>query len=89
MNNERQFLVQRIIDADTETEDRFSSIMTADELIHYIDYQDILDESYQIYEVTEFGKIVPIFYAGWQPDCLIEFVLADGTVILRGWGEDH
>lgn len=86
---ERQFLVQRIIDIDTPDEERFSSIMTTQELIRYIDMQDVLCESYNIYEVTYFGVMTHINYVGWQPDCLIEFATDDGTVVLSGLGTDH
>lgn len=89
MEMERQFLVQRIIDMGTDDEYRCSSIMTADELIHYIDMQDYCTETYKLYEVTEFGKVVPIFYAGWQPGCLIEFINSYGNVVLSGFGTDH
>ena len=59
---ERLFLVQRIVDIDTEDEYRTSTLMTPDELIHYIDMQDYCSESYDIYDVTEFGKVVHIHY---------------------------
>lgn len=85
----RQFLVQRIMDIDLNTEERFSSLMTPTELIRYIDEQDFYSESYDIYEVTEFGKVVHINYIGWQPNCLIEFATDDGTVVLSGYGTDH
>lgn len=80
----RQFLVQRIGYSDSEY--RESTIMTADELINYIDMQDIISEDYKIYEVTEFGTITPIHYVGWQPGCLIEFVNDKEEVVLRGYG---
>lgn len=86
---ERQFLVQRIGEVNTDSEYRESTIMTADELIHYIDMQDIVSEDYKIYEVTEFGVITPIHYVGWQPDCLIEFANEAGEIVLSGYGVDH
>ena len=84
-----QYLVQRIINIDTDEECRESTIMTANELISYIDMQDIYQESYEIYDVTDFGKVVHLNYVGWQPMCLIEFVTDDGTVVLSGYGTDH
>lgn len=81
---ERKFLVQRIGE---DYED--VSLMTEGELIHYIDMQDYISETFEIYEVTDFGKVVPIYYVGWQPMCLIEFATADGTVVLTGYGTDH
>jgi hypothetical protein len=87
--SERQFLVQRIGEANTDSEYRESTIMTAGELIHYIDMQDIISEDYKIYEVTKFGVITPIHYVGWQPNCLIEFANEAGEIILSGYGVDH
>lgn len=86
---ERQFLVQRIGEVNTDSEYRESTIMTVNELINYIDMQDIISENYEIYEVTEFGTVTPIHYVGWQPGCLIEFVNDKGEVILSGYGTDH
>lgn len=83
------FLVQRIIDIDTENELRTSSLMTLSELVHYIDIQDCCSESYDIWEVTEFGKLTHLNYVGWQPMCLIEFATDDGTVVHSGYGTDH
>ena len=81
---ERKFLVQRIGE---DYED--VSLMTASELINYIDMQDIVTETFEIYEVTNFGYVTPIHYVGWQPMCLIEFATDDGTIVLSGYGEDH
>ena len=83
---ERQFLVQRV---DLMDDERFNSIMTADELVHYIDMSDCFDERYVIYEITEMGKVEQIYYAGWQPGYVIEFVDAEGNVVLSGFGTDH
>lgn len=81
----RQLLVQRIYD-DNE---RDNTIMTPDELVHYIDMQDICEEEFKIFEITNFGEIKEIFYAGWQPGCVIEFVDKFGNVVLSGYGTDH
>lgn len=89
MTKEVLFLVQRIIDIDTEDELRTSSLTTLRELVHYIDMQDIVSESYDFWEVTEFGKLTHIHYVGWQPGCLIEFATDDGTVVHSGYGTDH
>ena len=51
--------------------------------------QDYISETFEIYEITDFGKVVPIYYVGWQSMCLIEFATADGTVVLTGYGTDH
>lgn len=84
---DRKYLVQRILRwADDEEE---ATLMNEAELIHYIDMQDYCSEDYKIYDVTDFGKIVPIHYVGWQPMCLIEFATDDGTIVLSGYGEDH
>lgn len=47
----RQFLVQRILNWDDGS--RENSIMNEEELIHYIDFQDICSEDYKIYDITE------------------------------------
>lgn len=83
------FLVQRIMDKGTDDEIRTASLMTLRELVHYIDMQDIVSEDYDIWEVTEFGKMIHIHYVGWQPGCLIEFATDDGAVVHSGYGEDH
>lgn len=81
---ERKFLVQRIGE---DYED--VSLMTASELINYIDMQDIVTETFEIYEVTEFGYVTPIRYIGWRPNCEISFENADGEIVLTGYGTDH
>lgn len=83
------FLVQRIMDKGTDDEIRTSSLMTLRELVHYIDMQDIVSEDHDIWEVTEFGKMIHLRYVGWQPGCLIEFATDDGTVVHSGYGTDH
>ena len=80
-----KWLVQRIF----EENERFNTLMNDSELIHYIDMQDIVSEQYCIYDVSEFGKIKRVYYAGWQPDCLIEFVDEDDNIVLSGYGTDH
>ena len=85
----RRYLVQKILRwADDEEE---ATLMNETELIHYIDMQDCYccSEEYKIYDVSDFGKIVPIHYVGWQPMCLIEFATDDGTIVLSGYGKDH
>lgn len=81
---ERKFLVQRIGE---DYED--VSLMTANELINYIDMQDYCSETFEIYEVTNFGYVIHIHYVGWQPMCLIEFANAEGEIVLTGYGTDH
>lgn len=83
------YLVQRICE-----DEEFQTLMTADELIHYVDFQDIVSEKYKIWDVSVFGKVSPIRYVGWQPGCLdtgslIEFVNEDGEVVISGYGIDH
>lgn len=79
------FLVQRMID-----DELVSSLMTPQRLIEYINMDDCHDESYEIFDcMSEFGKVKPLRYKGWQPGCLIEVVDEVGKVVLRGYGEDH
>lgn len=79
------FLVQKRIDGCI-----IPRIMNAYELIKYINMSDCHDEDYEIFDCTsEFGVMKKLHYKGWQPGCLIEIVDEDGTVVLRGYGEDH
>lgn len=84
--NKRTYLVQR----KAWDGEPYYSIMQANELIGYINMADCHDEHFSIWDITEFGKVEPCHYTGWQPNCLIEVVRdSDGEVILRGYGEDH
>ena len=78
------YLVQRVIDGE-----RVNSLMNADELIQYINMSDCFDEEWHIYDVSEFGKVIPIHYVGWQPDCLIQFANDNDVIVLSGYGTDH
>ena len=79
------FLVQRMID-----DEIVASIMSPARLIDYINMDDCHNETYEIFDCTsEFGKIKPLYYKGWQPGCLIEVVDETGKVVLRGYGENH
>lgn len=85
MNTMEKFLVQRVID-----DEMHSQIMTAHELISYIDMDDCHGEMYEIFDCTSmFGEIKKLHYKGWQPNCLIEIVDDRGEVVLRGYGTDH
>ena len=63
--------------------------MTASELINYIDMQDVYSETFEIYEVTHFGYVIPIHYVGWRPNCEISFATENGKIVLTGYGTDH
>lgn len=85
MSEYSMFLVQHMID-----DELVSSLMTPQSLIDYINMDDCHDESYEIFDcMSEFGKVKPLRYKGWQPGCLIEVVDETGKVVLRGYGEDH
>ena len=76
-----KFLVQKVIDDEV-----FPTIMTANELINYIDMEDCHEEMYEIYDCTSmFGEIKKLHYKGWQPNCLIEIVDDEGKVVLKGY----
>ena len=81
---EKRFLVQR-----TDGIDYWSSLMTESELIGYINMSDCHDEDWHIYDVSVYGEIEPLYYAGWQPDCLIEILNTKDEVVIRGYGTDH
>lgn len=60
------------------------------ELNNCINMDDCHGESYEIFDcMSEFGKVKPLRYKGWQPRCLLEIVDEAGKVVLRGYGEDH
>lgn len=80
----KKYLVQRMV------EDEFwSTLMTENELIDYIDMDDCHGEDYKIFDISEFGKIKELRYAGWKPHCLIELHDADGNIVVSGYGTDH
>lgn len=81
----KKFLVQRVIDSEV-----YPKIMTENELISYINMSDCHDEMFEIFDCTSmFGEIKKLYYKGWQPNCLIEIVDENGSIILRGYGTDH
>lgn len=82
--SEKKFLVQRKSNGET-----WASLMTPRELIKYINFSDCYDESYSIYDVSQFGNVIPCHYTGWQRNCLIEVADNNGNIILSGYGEDH
>ena len=83
---EKKYLVQR---RDNYDNDVFGSLMTAGELIHYINMNDCIDESYRIFDISDFGTIKQLYYVGWQPDCLIEVEDEFGKIVISGYGVDH
>lgn len=81
MSEYSMFLVQRMMD-----DELVSSLilMTPQRLIDYINMDDCHGESYEIFDcMSEFGKVKPLRYKGWQPRGLIEVVDEAGKVILR------
>lgn len=81
---ERKFLVQAIGEDYSHVE-----LMTEAELIKFIDFQDIYGEVYWIYEVTEVGYVTPLYYVGWQPNCLIQLRNEQNEIVVSGYGTDH
>lgn len=88
MTDRREFLVRRS-GGHLDEGLCVNTIMTESELVDYVDMDDIHDESYEIFEITEYGTMREIFYRGWKPGCVIEFVDDYGQVVLRGYGTDH
>ena len=81
---EREFLIQ------AKGEDySYNKLVSEAELVHYIDMQDYCTEEYKIYEVTNMGQIKQIWYAGWKPGCIIDFVDENGKIVAGGVGIDH
>lgn len=46
-------------------------------------------EEMHVFDVTDLGKIKPLHYRGWQPECLIEYVDDENNVVIHGYGADH
>lgn len=85
MSEYPMFLVQRMID-----DELVPTLMPPQKLIDYINMDDCHGELYEIFDcMSEFGKVKPLRYKGWQSGCLIEVVDETGKVVLRGYGEDH
>lgn len=79
-----KFLVQKVIDNEV-----CGSIYSEKQLIDYLDMADCCDEAYKIFDISVFGEVKELFYQGWQPNCLIEIVDSDGTIVASGYGTDH
>lgn len=89
MNNERRFLVQRVAYPGTDYCTMANQVMTEYELIEYINFLDLYDEIFSVFEITDFGVVEKLTYQGWQPNCLIELTNSKGEVVVRGYGTDH
>lgn len=81
---EREFLIQAKGD-----DYSYNKLVSEAELVHYIDMQDYCTEQHRIFEVTNMGQIKEIWYAGWKPGCIIDFVDESGKVVAGGIGTDH
>ena len=68
-----------------------AEMMTEYQVVRFVNMMDLLDDivDYQVYDVSVFGKITPLYYKGWQPNCLIQFCTEEGNIIISGYGEDH
>lgn len=67
-----------------------NKIVNENEIINFINMLDLIDDidDYFIYEI-DFENLKPIYYVGWQPDCLIELKNKEGEIVIRGFGTDH
>ena len=68
-----------------------SELMTEYQVIKFINMLDCYDhvKDYNVFDMSEFGKIKPLHYTGWKPNCLIELADEDGNIVISGYGEDH
>ncbi len=84
---EKKFLVQKVYD-DGEV---YVELMTEYQLVKFVNFLDLDDTivDYAVYDVSEFKKMEKLYYCGWQPNCLIEFMNADLEVVVHGYGDDH
>ena len=81
---EREFLIQAKGD-----DYSYNKLVSEAELVHYIDMQDYCTEQHRIFEVTNMGQIKEIWYAGWKPGCIIDFIDESGKIVAGGIGTDH
>lgn len=86
MYNKKLFIVQEWIDGELCV-----SLKTANEVIKFIDMLDCYpsDHDYCIFGCGEFGRMKPVYYTGWQSNCLIELEDDDGNIVISGYGTDH
>ena len=84
---ERQFLIQFEVE---DEECYINKIATSAEVISFIDELDFTPVgNWYVFDLNEFGKVKPLHYKGWQPNCLIELVDDNGEIIISGYGTDH
>ena len=81
---ERKFLLQASGEDYT-----YVKLINERELIKYINFLDIYNEIFYVYEVTEFGHVEELHYVGWQPKCLIQLKNDQNEIVVSGYGEDH
>ena len=81
---ERKFLLQAAGEDYT-----YVKLINEYELIKYINFLDIYNENFYVYEVTEFGYVEELHYVGWQPKCLIQLKNDRNEIVVSGYGEDH
>lgn len=82
-----EFLVFYKLD---ETEGLDKRVMTGRELTKLIDESDFSPvEIVKILAIDDPENIFEVRYAGWQPNCIIDFIDKSGETIYRGYGTDH
>ncbi len=82
-----KFLVQYTVEGSKEFTSKIVNSYWVINATNEIDINGIVE--LRVYDITEFGKIKPLHYTGWQQGCLIEYVDDEGNVVIHGYGDDH
>lgn len=81
-----EFLVQYAIGSEEFT----NKIVNSCWIINATNERDLNGiEKMDVFDISEFGKIKQLYYRGFQPGCLIEYVDDKNNVIIHGYGKDH
>lgn len=83
-----KYLVQKKYD-DGSTDVELMSEYEVVDFVNMMDCYNHIIVDYNVYDTSVFGKIIPLYYKGWQPNCLIQFCTEEGNIIISGYGEDH
>lgn len=82
-----EFLVQYAIEGSEKIINKIVNSCWIIKTTNESDFNGI--EEMHVFDVTDLGKIKPLYYRGWQPGCLIEYVDDKNNVVIHGYGTDH
>ena len=71
----------------------YAKLTTFEYVVQFLDMMDCDPdiEDYEIWYIPNEKNAVPtqLWYAGWQPGCIIDIIDKDGEIVYRGIGTDH